>query len=247
MSTTKNREKLPLSGSEPTCTRAPFATRAAIPRNNCYAYAIQNLRTHGPAFKLQPGNISGLEGIDFNLNTCSPALKRVLTDLVQSKRGYQVDIETPCAKGYGKIALVLSKGNDFHFLRQNKDVIYPLENGDTLASVAKKFKVPLKNVVPLSKKRVRVINAGVFSHKRGIAYPPTLYDAKGNLIFDPRKANLNYGDLNYSRYCSSFCVKQKKCSQGGKKIGHLSKDGAGAGKSDRKARTSIRRRSKKVT
>jgi len=167
-----------------------------------------------PYRKLQPGNLSGKEGIDFNLNTCHPAKKRVLEDLVATKRGYETSLDTPCAKGFAKIALLLSKNNDFHFLRQNGDIVYPVEPGETRASIARKFRVPLVNVVPMkTPKKVRVLRANVWSHKRGTAFPPTLYDAKGHVIFDPREANFNYGDLNYRTLCSAFCVKQKPCTR----------------------------------
>ena len=209
----KDTKKLPLSGDEPTCTKAPFSLQATVPRNNCYAYAIQHLVREGNPYKLQPGNLSGKQGINFNLSTCTPTFQRVLEDLTATNSGYKEDICKPCKAGYGKIALVLSNGNDFHFLRQNGDIIYPLESGETVETVAKKFKVPLKDVVKLTSKKVRVLGAGVWSHKRGTAFAPTLYDAKGQVIFDPRKADLNYGMLNYSKFCSTFCVKQKPCTR----------------------------------
>lgn len=184
-----------------------------VPRNNCYAYAIQHLSKGGTPYKLQPGDLSGLKNTDFSLTTCHPAHARVLRDLVASKRGYQVHPDVPCTSGYGKIALMLSPSTDFHLLRLNKDVVYPLERGETARRVATRFRVPLKNVEPMARGRVRVKDAWVYSHKRGLAYPPTLYDAKGKLITDPRTADLNYGDLNYSRYCSSYCVKQKPCAR----------------------------------
>jgi hypothetical protein len=186
---------------------------STVPRNNCYAYAIQHLSQNGTPYKLQPGDLSGLKNTDFSLATCHPAHARILRDLVTRKRGYQVPPDAPCKQGYGKIALMLSPSTDYHLLRLNKDVVYPLERGETVQRVATKFRVPVRNVVPMTKGRVRVKDAWVYSHKRGLAYPPTLYDAKGKMIFDPRTANLDYGDLNYSRYCSSFCVKQKPCAR----------------------------------
>jgi len=207
----KKKHALPLSGSEPTCTKAPYALPSAVPRNNCYAYAVQHLARRGKPSKLQPGNLSGLQGTDFDLTTCHPSLRRVIRDLYATGTGYKESLDRPCRVGYGKIALLLSKGNDFHFLRQNKDVIYPVEPGETPSIIAKKFKVPVAQIVPISKKRVRVVDAGVWSHKRGTAYPPSLYDAKGKIIFDPRTADMNYGYLNYSRVCGAYCVKQKRC------------------------------------
>lgn len=50
--------------------------------------------------------------------------------------------------------------------------------------------------------------SGVWSHKRGWSTPPLLRDAKGNVVWDPLRADRNYGDLNYKRYCSAFCVRR---------------------------------------
>lgn len=204
--------KLKTSGSEPTCTKAPYGTNRGTISANCYQYAIQHASMK-PYRKLQPGNLSGSEGIDFSLATCHPAKKRVLDDIATTHTGYETTLDKPCCKGFAKIVLLLSKNNDFHFLRQNGDVIYPLEQGDTPESIAKKFRVPRKNVQLINRKRARIIDANVWSHKRGTMYPPTLYDAKGKLIFDPRKSNFNYGDLNYSKICSTFCIKQKTCKR----------------------------------
>jgi LysM repeat protein len=222
-----DRIKTPVSGSEPTCTKKPYGTKRGTISANCYQYAIQGLKLN-PYHKLQPGNLSGKEGIDFNLNTCHPATRRVIEDMAKKGMGYQSKLDTPCKKGYGKIALLLSKNNDFHFLRQNGDIIYIVEPGETKESIAKKFRVPLANVKCTNRKlktgqKVRVVDANVWSHKRGIQFPPTLYDARGKVIFDPRKSNFNYGSLNYSQLCSIFCVKQKPCRR--KKITSYIHDG----------------------
>lgn len=216
-----NQKKTPVSGSEPTCTKKPYGTRKGTISANCYQYALQ-LAKMTPYHKLQPGDLSGKEGVNFNLNTCHPAKRRVIEDFVNKGNGYESNLDTPCKPGYGKIVLLLSKNNDFHFLRQNGDIVYIVEPGETKESIAKKFRVPLANVQAKYKvkkgQKVRVVGANVYSHKRGTAYPPTLYDAKGHVIFDPRKANFNYGSLNYSKVCSAFCVKQKVCRRRAKKI-----------------------------
>ena len=210
-----NQKKTPVSGSEPTCTKKPYGTKTGTISANCYQYAIQ-YATMKPYHKLQPGNLSGNEGVDFNLNTCHPAKQRVIDDIVKKGNGCECSLDTPCKKGYGKIVLLLSKNNDFHFLRQNGDVMYIVEPNETRESIAKKFRVPVKSVLGRAKilkpgQKVRVVGANVYSHKRGTAFPPSLYDAAGKVIFDPRKANFNYGSLNYSKICSAFCVKQKPC------------------------------------
>ena len=47
----------------------------------------------------------------------------------------------------------------------------------------------------------------LWSHKQGWATGPILVDAKGRTIRDPRRADKNYPGLNYSRFCSAYCVK----------------------------------------
>ena len=47
----------------------------------------------------------------------------------------------------------------------------------------------------------------LWSHKQGWATGPVLVDAKGRTIRDPRRADKNYPGLNYSRFCSAYCVK----------------------------------------
>ena len=47
---------------------------------------------------------------------------------------------------------------------------------------------------------------GTWSHKQGWGYGPTKLDASGKIIIDPRKANRNYGRLNYSKVCSTMCI-----------------------------------------
>jgi hypothetical protein len=47
----------------------------------------------------------------------------------------------------------------------------------------------------------------LWSHKQGFATGPVLVDASGKTITDPRRANRNYPGLNYSKFCSAYCVK----------------------------------------
>jgi len=203
-------KKLPVSGSEPTFTKAPFGTEKGIVSNNCMSYALQRLG-RVPGHKLQPGNMSGYT-TDFSLKTCHPAKQRVLDDVVKTGRGYETRANARCKTGYAKIMLLLSKCNDFHFIRQNGDLVYTPLPGETPAIIAKKFRVKRSDVVTRGK-TVRVLGAGVWSHKRGTAFGPDLYDATGKVIFDPRASNFRYGDLNYAKYCSSFCIKQKPCGK----------------------------------
>ena len=51
----------------------------------------------------------------------------------------------------------------------------------------------------------RLNDEGYWTHKPGYK-PSTAYDASGNLIHNPEKANRNYGRLNYKNFCGYFCV-----------------------------------------
>jgi len=39
-----------------------------------------------------------------------------------------------------------------------------------------------------------------------------LYDASNRLITDPKKADMNYGTVNYSLFCGLFVVKTRAAS-----------------------------------
>jgi len=125
-----------------------------------------------------------------------------------------------CKKGYYKIMMFVSSGRpksyirqgDFHFYKQHGVVEYKIKLGDTIKSVAAFFKIPEYRIKKAGKFTVGnqlVFNANVFSHKRGWATGPLLGDANGKVIKDPRTASRKYKELNYDKYCSSFCVKDR--------------------------------------
>jgi LysM repeat protein len=203
--------KLPVSGSEPTFTLKPFGTPVGIRSNNCTAYSYQ-MYSQRPGYKQQPGEVAGIYS-DFPLSDCSAVKRRVEADLRVKNKGYFVKADDKCARGFAKIMLLLDPDQDYHFIRQNGDVIYTMRPGDTLTSVARRFRVAVSQVLPIANnsRRVRVVRANTWSHKRGTAFGPELTNAKGQLIFDPRKSSFNYGAYNYNRYCGAYCVKQKPC------------------------------------
>ncbi len=51
----------------------------------------------------------------------------------------------------------------------------------------------------------RLNDDGYWTHKAGYK-PSSVYDAKGDYIYNPEKASRNYGRLNYSDFCGYFCV-----------------------------------------
>jgi hypothetical protein len=54
----------------------------------------------------------------------------------------------------------------------------------------------------------------LWAHKQGWGTRPLLVDASGKTITDPRRANRNYGRLNYSNLCGVFCVRAGKAKSG---------------------------------
>ena len=211
------KKGLPLSGSERKFTNRRWGTATGIGNNNCYAYAVGDYE----AYRWQksiPGDRSGLSNRNHNYTHCTGLPNRVLSD--NPGKIYRVKANEKCKKGYYKVMMFVCPGRptnyirqgDFHFYVQHGVVEYRVKPGDTQESVAKFFKVPLSRVKRAGKfapnKRI-VFRANVFSHKRGWATGPLLVDASGKAIKDPRKADRNYPGLNYERYCSSFCVKDK--------------------------------------
>ena len=208
---------LPLGGSESRFTNSRWGTTTGIGNNNCYAYAVGDYE----AYRWQksiPGDRSGLSNRNHNYTHCTGLPNRVVSD--NPKKVYKVKANEKCKKGYYKVMMFVSPGRptnyirqgDFHFYKQHGVVEYKIKTGDTIVSVAKFFKVPESRVKRAGAFKVgkRIIfKANVFSHKRGWATGPLLTDARGESITDPRKASRNYPGLNYERYCSSFCVKDR--------------------------------------
>ena len=103
---------------------------------------------------------------------------------------------------------------DFHFYKQHGVADYKIKEGDTYKSIAEKFGVPYSRVLkagdgkPVKAGRRIKFKVNLFSHKQGWATGPLLTDACGKVIRDPRKSCRKYG-YNYSKYCCSFCVKNR--------------------------------------
>lgn len=200
--------KLPMSGSEPLYSELEYGTRAGKDNNNCYGYAIGSYRVAG-GIKLQPGNLSR-QTSNRDASSCPFLNDRVMDD--NRRRGiYRVPAGKRCRKGYYKIMSFIDPGNDYHWYAQHGSLLYHVLPGETRATIARKFRVPLKSVVtPKTEVRpgdmVYVRKAGVFGHKQGFATGPLLVDASNKVIPDPRKANRNYGAYNYKKHCGTYCI-----------------------------------------
>jgi hypothetical protein len=162
---------------------------------------------------MQPGNLAH-EPSDLDASSCGVLTKRALHD--SRRRGIRtVPPGARCPRGSYKIMSFIDPGKDYHWYRQAGHVLYRMRPNDTLRSVAKELRVPRSSVVsptpaPRAGDLVFVRNANVFSHKQGLATGPLLRDKSGRVIPDPRKANRNYGDLNYTRFCSAMCVRASR-------------------------------------
>jgi hypothetical protein len=203
---------LPLSGSEKVFKKEPW--KKYKKSNNCYAYAVNDLRTYRTS-KSVPGDRTQGGSLSHSYTHCTGIDKKILED--NPGKIYKVKAETPCKKGYYKIMMFVAPENrygdwsgDFHFYKQHGLVEYTLQPGDTYASVARMFEVPysrIQRAKRIGKNTIRFKFNG-FSHKMGWATEPLLKNSCGKIIKDPRKACKKYG-YNYKTYCSSFCVKDK--------------------------------------
>lgn len=204
---------LPLSGGENVYSWLPWGGEG-LHVDNCYAYAVGDHEKYRMN-KSVPGNHSGMSSIFHTYRTCKGLAKRVISD--NPKKVYEARATEKCKKNFYKIMMFVAPTNkyrnttgDFHFYKQHGLVKYIIKRGDTRDKIAKFFRIPVSRLplkIPVAGKIIK-IKANVFSHKLGWATGPLLEDAGGRVIKDPRTANRKYG-YNYTRYCSSFCVKNK--------------------------------------
>lgn len=205
----------PTSGSEILFRKEPWETGKRS--NNCYAYAVNDYQKFRVS-KSVPGAKVGKNGFHTYKN-CKGLTKRVVDD--NPKKVYATSASHKCKPGYYKIMMFVAPSNkynnsqgDFHFYKQHSKLEHVIQPGETYASISRTYDVPYKRVLkvgggkpPTPGKKIK-IPVNLFSHKRGWATGPLLTDACGKLIKDPRKSCRNYG-YNYSKYCSSYCVRNK--------------------------------------
>ena len=198
-----------------------------VQSNNCYAYAVNDFRNYR-IHKSIPGDRSGLSKLPHTYTNCRDLPRRVLSD--NPDKVYKVPSKKKCKKGYYKIMMFVAPTNkfgnsngDFHFYKQHNEVEYKIKPGDTYKKIAGFFKVPesrIKRAVAkqLESKRLTpgkkiVFKANVWSHKQGWGAGPLLTDASGKAILNPIKSDKKYS-YNYSKYCNSFCVKNRGINVG---------------------------------
>jgi hypothetical protein len=207
-------KRLPLSGSEVKYTPLKWNSKNAKWNNNCYAYAVNDL-SQARIHKSQPGNVSGMSDNYHSYTTCKGLAERVISDN-PGKIYVCPDYKKPCPRGYFKVMLFVSPTGqaDFHWYKQHGDVTYKVDTGDTVISIANKFKVPVNLIKKAAGVRGVVagtnlrFHANIWSHKRGWGDGPLITDASGQVILNPKTADKKYGELNYKKFCHAFCVKR---------------------------------------
>ena len=217
MKETKKTKSLPLSGSEIPFRIEPWKTKGKR-SNNCYAYAVNDYESFRHS-KSVPGERSGKARGFHTYTHCKGLAKRVISD--NPGKVHKAKPTARCKPGFFKIMMVVAPSNkygnltgDFHFYKQHGVAEYIVQDGETYASIARKFKIPYSRILKAGKgKRVRPgqklrFKINLFSHKMGWGTGPLLKDSCNKVIKDPRYACRKYG-YNYSKYCNSFCVKNR--------------------------------------
>ena len=212
----KTKKKLPISGSEPIFNTRPWGKY--VGSNNCYAYAMGDFRK----FRLEksiPGVAARMGYPTTDFTHCGNLGKRVVSD-----NPAKVKLMGPkqkgkkCPPGYYKVMMFISPPSrvthgDFHFYKQHSWVRYVSKLGDSIESIRKFFEIPRSRIIRAlgDKKLVRgtplLFKANVWSHKRGWGTTALLKDSCNKTIKNPKRACKNYGSVNYSKHCSTFCVK----------------------------------------
>ena len=208
-----NKKFLPLTGSEAIFSVYPW--NKGVNSDNCYDYAIGDFEV-GRRVKSTPGDRAGLSANGLNFTTCKGIKKRILSD--NPKTVYQIrNASAPCRSGFYKIMNFVSPQGDFHFYKQVRGVKYKVKPGDTCEKIAKFLRVSpgtVKKAGVLKVGKTLTVPANLWAHKQGWGQVPIIIDAKGLTIYDHRKANRNYPGLNYSTFCSAYCVKKDKAASG---------------------------------
>lgn len=118
---------------------SPYGTDG-VWHDNCYDYAFDMFNPRS-ANKKMPGNFSGHKAWGLTFRTCDGIAPRVLADY--KGLAYKLPrVNTKCRPGYYKVMNFVSpNGGDFHWYRETRVVQYRVRPGDTVASIAKFFRV----------------------------------------------------------------------------------------------------------
>jgi hypothetical protein len=213
--------RLPPSRGAHRYTHEPWASLGRV-SNNCYAYAVHDFERFR-FNKAQPGERVGKNRGMHDYRKCGNLGMRVVAD--NPKKVYRTRACATCRPGHYKIMMFVAPTNkygnsngDFHFYKQHNEIEYKIRPGDTYKKIAAFFKIPESRIRSAVKKQLEskrlspgkkiVFRANVWSHKQGWGAGPLLTDASGKAILNPIRSDRKYS-YNYSKYCNSFCVKNR--------------------------------------
>jgi len=147
---------LPLSGSERTYSWDPWG-RSGVTHDNCYDYAFGSFSSRRTS-KSVPGNRSKIGSNGMTFTTCDGIVKRVLSDNPGSVY-YMKNPNAKCKPGYYKVMCFVAPTNDFgnstgdfHWYVQNQKVRYRVRTGDTVAKLARFFRVKPQVIIAATAK-----------------------------------------------------------------------------------------------
>lgn len=206
------------SGAEPLFDVHPW--KKAVNSDNCYDYAMNDFETRRKV-KSTPGNRARFDPYTLNIRSCAALRRRILADNPKTVYACK-DPNKVCRRGYYKIMnFIVPDGTDFHFYKQVGGVRYKVKTGDTVGKLSAFFRVTpytIRRLGKLTPGRVITFPANLWAHKQGWGAAPIITDAKGRTIRDPRKCSRNYPGLNYSKFCTAFCVKRDRAVTGNKSL-----------------------------
>lgn len=178
---------------------------------NCYTFALAPKMGKGGYYKnrMYKARVGDkcpeFKNVPFEFKNCSQIIKRILCDnprFVQKVSPHSKWLNANLGPDHHLMCAWLSPGKhtDFHFARR-----LPIQEVFNEWSEFSK-RTPKKALIELVTKKPKY----VWVHQRGWSNTgPIIYDAKGNLMLDPKKANMNYGSLDYSLFCGLYKVRTR--------------------------------------
>lgn len=194
-------------------------------KGNCYVFGLgprsgDDGYSSNRLFKTRPGDKCTrtddccFKDVPFKFDDCDELARRVVCDnpanVSRLRKNVSQSIELK--PGYHMMCSMLSSTGqrDFHFAR--RFAISDLRKNDLkkfLATVPEPANTELRSLLEKRRKKATYI----WLHQRGwMSGGPVMHDAQNRLITDIKRANFDYGDLNYKTICTFFMVRTRKAT-----------------------------------
>lgn len=121
----------PLGGSEPSFKSINWVDAKKIENNNCYAYAINSIRSsriHKSVPGMKSRRYKKIDQINGDYLKCEILMKEIIRDLGDKCKVLKNPYEKPPVDTY-KAIMVMSPEIDFHFYRQDDDGTFSHKRG----------------------------------------------------------------------------------------------------------------------